>query len=580
MIWSVALASLVALAFAVALGRLAQRRLAVDSDASQVSGRPVARTLTFLLLLAGATLPCLYGWSLLDRDEGYYAESARSMLERHDLFVPVVAGEAWLEKPPLTFWAMMASIGSLGRTEFAARLPAALFGLLAIGLTVALARRMVSARAAWLAGFALATSLLPALAMRIALLDASLLACVVLAMTGLWESIDGRERRGWWLFALGTGLGVIAKGPLGAALPIFALVGYVVASRDFGLLRRMRPLASAALALAVVALWAVPATIQTDGAYLHELVWVRTIQPIFSPLQGHGGGNTLAYLALLPVYLPIVWLGLGVWAPFLVPALRARGQDERARRRRQFLLGWVVSMLVAFSLVSTKLAHYVLPFFPALAILIGVWIDGALERGERLWTGWRSNYLLGGGLFSAAVIIAGPSLLGAPIATWAFLAPGAVAALGAFLVHRAARAGRDVPALAGAGTLVLATLALLTPFALGRLDAGKSPQAIAELLRERYADRLDSLQIGLSDYSQFALLYYLDSPNTSKVQATQITAFFDGPDPAVVVIPRRTLDEALETTTLPEGAEVLWERRCWIEDKNRWREVVVLGNGR
>ena len=89
--------------------------------------------IVLVALAALATVPCLGSTTFFDRDEGYYAECAREMALRGDPFVPTFSGKPWMEKPPLTYWAMAVSMKLLGFNEFAARLPSALAGLLALG---------------------------------------------------------------------------------------------------------------------------------------------------------------------------------------------------------------------------------------------------------------------------------------------------------------------------------------------------------------------------------------------------------------------------------------------------------------
>ncbi|HQO36465.1 MAG TPA: glycosyltransferase family 39 protein, partial [bacterium] len=323
-----------------------------------------------LLLCALSVLPNLPWTTFFDRDEGYYAGCATEMISRGDPFVPYFNGEPWLEKPPLTFWGMALCMKVFGQNEFAARLPSALAGLLTIWMTCSLARRMYTLTAGVLAGGILGTSLLFAGAMRLALLDTTLVFAALLAMFGFWNFLENRSRRGWFLFYLGCGLGVLAKGPLGFVLPVISVGGYVLLSRQRQILKELRPVPGLLVTASVICIWAGPALWMTGGGYFHELVWVRTLEPILSPLQGHGGRNWIAYFLLLPVYIPVLFVGMIPWSLFLIPALRTGITKDWREERAAFLGGWILAQFLAFSLVSTKLPHYMLPLFPALAIVL------------------------------------------------------------------------------------------------------------------------------------------------------------------------------------------------------------------
>lgn len=534
-----------------------------------------------MLVVALATLPCLGHSTLFDRDEGYYASAARDMLERGDLFVPHIAGKPWMEKPPFTYWAMMASIASFGANAFAARLPSALFGLVLLALTMRLGTRVFGPLAGFLAGLVLASSLLVALVQRQALLDMPLACTVTLSLHGLLDLASGRTRRGFWLFYVGAGLGLLVKGPLGAALPFFSLVGHAVWTRRLHVVRELRPVRGLAVTLAIAALWAVPAAIATHGEALRELVWVRTLQPIFEPLQGHGGGSSWSYLALLPVYLPVVLLGLVPWSPFLVAALRDRARPvERSFEGRALVLGSASAQFLAFSLVSTKLAHYVLPLFPALAVVVGGSLARALEAdptGATLMTRRRAAWVAGSLLALGAAVLAMPSLLGFEGQIVAFTPAALAFALGGLAIAWSARNARPLRALVWTAATPLLALALLSIVALPRLDAGKSASHVAEFLKSYTGARgIDSVRIALCNYRQYSILFYLDR-DTTRIAPEEIGSFLAGEGPAVVVVPAAELSARGEES-LPANASVLWRKRSWIADKNRWTEIVVLGN--
>ena len=127
------------------------------------------------------------------------------------------------------------------------------------------------------------------------------------------------------------------------------------------------------------------------------------VQRFLSPMEGHGPGSLPGYLALLPVYIPIVLVGFAPWT-FLLPAGVAASIRHRLgdRTARVVLWTWAVPILLLFSLAATKLPHYVLPVFPPAAVLAAgaydAWCNGRLSPGERGW-------LRGGAWFLAPVLL-------------------------------------------------------------------------------------------------------------------------------------------------------------------------------
>jgi 4-amino-4-deoxy-L-arabinose transferase-like glycosyltransferase len=417
--------------------------------------------------------------------------------------------------------------------------------------------------------------------MRMAMLDAALVCCAILSMEGLWDFVQGRKRRGWALFFIGCGVGALAKGPLGAALPVAALVGYAAFARNWRILLDIRPFSGAALSLAIFGLWAVPALVVTRGDYFIELVWVRTIQPVFSPLQGHGGSNLGSYLALLPIYVPVVFLGLWTWSPFLVSAardLKSAGDDREGAR---LLAGWIVGQFVLMSLVSTKLLHYVLPFFPALAIVIGRYLaqmagaPGGLNAAMRRFG---VKGFVGPTLALAALMLAAPFATGFA-ADWPWFALTAVvAAACAIALLRQLRRGAGARAPAWIAVGALLPIAFLFSFSLPRFDRGKAPARLAQFLHSHYGEvGLDRVAVGLRRYRENSFMYYLNR-TAEKVETDRMREFLDRPTPAVIVVPGRYLRDA-EADGFDYPYTVIWSEMTWVAGRNRWERLLAISNG-
>lgn len=577
------------------LGRLAETESRAPAEsARQMNGGQALHTdggqalrariagLALVALAALATIPCLGSTTFFDRDEGYYAECAREMAAGGDPFVPTFSGKPWMEKPPLTYWAMAACMKLFGCNEFAARLPSALAGLLAIWLTFRMATRMYSPKVGVIAGAMLGTSALFGPLTRLALLDTTLLCCVLLSMIGLWEFIESGSRGGLRLFYLGCGAGALAKGPLGIALPIIALIGFVALERRWRMLLEMRALTGALIVCVVAGLWVVPANWLTGGRYVYELVWEGTIQPIFTPLQGHGGEDLGEYLATLPVYVPVLIVGFLPWCVFLLPAVRCRAcAVHRKDRRTRFLAGWALAQLLVFSLIRTKLPHHVLPILPPVAILCGVFLSELISGRSELSGAWDE---VTSGITLFLLLLAGVAILFLPAAAhfeeqaiW-FMPAGLVLIFVAlWAASDLAQKRYDRVFIAFTAGMVLC-LGLFWQVGLPRFEQGKSARRVADFLKSRYGNAgLEKVRLGRLGYREVSVVFYLGRPVEEIDGNRSLKPFLQGPSPAAAIVPEKDLRKAI-ASGLDVPYHTIWDESVWIPEKGEWQELLILTN--
>src|SRR5437867_1597575 len=237
------------------------RRLARRSRAPVAWG-PMSpatrRDLALLLLVSGLAFWWQLGrLGLIDPDEPFYAQTATEMLERRDLVTPYLFGHPQFEKPPLYYWLACGSFAALGRNEFAARAPGALFATLLVLMTWVFGRAAFGRRAGLLAGVVLATGAAYALVARLMLTDMVFSALVCAACFAFWRAAGGERPRPAWLVlaAAASALATLAKGPLGILVPALAALAWL------GLARRPLPargrtlLAALAVYLAIAGPW-------------------------------------------------------------------------------------------------------------------------------------------------------------------------------------------------------------------------------------------------------------------------------------------------------------------------------------
>ncbi len=344
-----------------------------------------------LLILAWAALclPNLGGPSLWDIDEGNNSEAAREMLRAGDWIVPTCNYQLRTDKPVLLYWCQIAAFNVFGVGELAARLPSALAALAAVLATYELGRRMFNALTGLLAGLLLGGAVLFCAAAHFANPDSLLNASCLFALFFFWTDYAA-DRSGWSPWSAGAaGVAVLAKGPVGLLLP--ATIGFLFLAWRWKLGRLMswRLVTSFLVFLAVAAPWYVWVGVVTKGAWTAGFWNTHNVGRFTGAMESHSG--SFFY------YAPTLLLGCAPWCVFFAPTawytLRqtwARSPEapvmEKMTRRDerpalQFLLCWITVFFVFFSFSGTKLPNYILPLYPAAALLTARFLD-QWRRGE------------------------------------------------------------------------------------------------------------------------------------------------------------------------------------------------------
>ena len=351
--------------------------------------------LSVLALMLFALLTFTPGFTTLpptDRDESRFAQASKQMLESGDFVAIRFQDEARLKKPVGIYWlqALAVSAGeALGvekaRTTIALyRIPSLCAALGAVFLTWWAGLPLAGRRAALLAGLMMAGSFLLNIEARLAKTDATLL-FTVLAMMGvlarLWagRAETAPETRSRWLlpgiFWTAAALSVLIKGPIGPMVPAFTIAAVVVTTREWRWLAGLRWLPGLVWMLVLVSPWFIAIMVQTKGAFLQQSLGNDMLSKVAGGKEGHGAPPG-TYLAAAQFFF---------W-PFAPLAIVAVPWVWRNRRQASvlFLLAWLVPFWLVFEVVPTKLPHYVLPAYPALALLVSAaLVDDGLAR--RLW---------------------------------------------------------------------------------------------------------------------------------------------------------------------------------------------------
>ena len=314
----------------------------------------------------------LGGRDLWDPDETRYAVVAREMRETGQWILPHLNGAIYAEKPPLFFWLVNLSVFFLGEdSELANRLLSALTGWITILLTFFLGERLFNSRVGFLSASVLATCLLFPQISRWMVLDSlfTLLFLVTLFCFYLgYEKEEGRRKYYFWA-GFFMGLGVLTKGPVAyLALPIFLIFAFL--QRGLKKFWSYDLLLGCLLSLVVVLAWLIPACLVGGEEYTKRILLEQTV----GRLSGHGAHVHARSFFFYFTRFPIEFLPWIVFLPTAFVFGLRRGEGVR-RKELLFLSVWFIFIFVFFTFVKGKKDNYILPLYPAAAILIGWFWD-------------------------------------------------------------------------------------------------------------------------------------------------------------------------------------------------------------
>ncbi len=325
-----------------------------------------------------AILPGFFNLPTMDRDEARYAQAARQMMETGDFIDIRFQDQARHVKPAGIYWMQVvtsAPFGGPDAPQWAHRLPSLIGCLIAIGLTAWLGARVGGARVGFGAGILMALTLLMSVEGRTAKTDAMLLAAITFAQVALYalfhppKSAQKSKFVGWPLvFWLAQGVGLMIKGPIITLVFVATILPLCLWRRDWNILKRLHIPLGLIVMFAVVMPWLVTITWQTQGGFIEQSLGHAFMGKVASGDDSHGAPPGYHTIGLLLTYWP---------GALLLVLSAAYGWMKRNEPLVQFLLCWIVPTWIIFEMVATKLPHYPLPVFPAIAILTSLAISEA-----------------------------------------------------------------------------------------------------------------------------------------------------------------------------------------------------------
>jgi 4-amino-4-deoxy-L-arabinose transferase-like glycosyltransferase len=492
---------------------------AVSSHARAVAVLLVAALLAFL--------PGFFQIPPMDRDEARFAQATKQMLETGEYVDIRFQDEVRYKKPVGIYWlqaAVVKTAGALGvrnaqTTIWLYRIPSLIGATGAVLLTYWTALAFVSRRAALLAGLMMAASVMLGVEARLAKTDAVLLLTAVAAM-GAMARVYLAERKaaspGWTLPAIfwtALAAGILIKGPLIVMFVMLTVMALAVFDRSVRWFAALRPIPGVLWLCLLVLPWFLAIISRSGSSFFAESVGHDLMSKLTSGQEAHGAPPGY-YFAL---FWATFWPGATL-AAMAVPSVWAARREKGAK----FLLCWIVPAWIVMEVVVTKLPHYVLPLYPAIAILIAGVIDPHVLARQK-WlvrgTGWWFFFPLILGIGAVILLVIFGRQLGLP--AWPFVAAAMVFGLWAWWLYGADGAEHSLlRAMVASILLAVAIYAVIIP----ALTTAFPSAALARIVRE--AD-CKPAQIVTAGYQEPSLVFLLGTE----------TGMVDGADAAEFLRP-------------------------------------------
>jgi len=354
------------------------------------TGRLEPRDLVILTVLI-----CLFFTFMLGNrplsvpDEGRYVELSREMAVTGNYLTPRLNSVKYFEKPVFFYWLEAFSINLFGLNEFTLRLWPALFALFGCLAVAGAGARLFGRMTGLLSAAVLATSLLYYALSRAIILDMPVSILLTLSLLsflmGMHEAPGLKRRLYLWGFYAFAALAVLTKGLIGIIIPGLVVGAWMLLLNEWRMLRTLYLPSGLALFLLIAAPWHILVGMANPEFYQFYFIHEH-FQRFLTRV--HGRYQPFWY------FIPIVALGLFPWSGFLLQAIKhsvpSTWRERHEHRDALFLMLWAGLVFLFFSASNSKLAPYILPVFPPLALLIGRYLAAAWD--SRDFPGLRAGY--------------------------------------------------------------------------------------------------------------------------------------------------------------------------------------------
>ena len=358
----------------------------------------------------------IWSYALMDVDESRYVSMSKDMFNSKDFLTLYLNKEFFFEKPPLYFWSECLSFAVWGKiTEATARFPVALYGMLSCLMVYILGKKVVSRVFGVVSSLILATSLEFLILAKFAILDIVLASCVTFSLCfGILTYFvqEQNKKYMWWLFYIFSGLAVMAKGIPGFVIPFGSMFFISLYSKNFKeILKPKYTIVGFILFLCIILPWHIIMLNTHSPLFFNEYVMKHHVARFL-------GSESLGRQQPFYFYLLTILWGFFPWIlsalTVLIRKIIKWDFGFRGKNNAQTLMVFagIIALftLIFFSSSKTKLITYILPIYPALALLGGIIWTNYIQSGEYSRFINKTTYFLG-----AIFVIAGTAAIFTPL---------------------------------------------------------------------------------------------------------------------------------------------------------------------
>jgi 4-amino-4-deoxy-L-arabinose transferase-like glycosyltransferase len=339
---------------------------------------------TILVIAAAMYLCFALSWTKFSRAEVFFAECAREMLDRHNFITPLYHGQPFFDKPILVYGLIIAMFKVFGVNHCAARIPSIIAALVTVTITGAATTFLFkNGRAGLLAAMALASSFMFLSFAYLCMSDMPLVMFDTITMALLYTGLLSEDRRSfmWWLASASMGLAFLTKGPVGIVLPALSFGIYLLITHQLSTLKIRHVVVGAMTALVIASPWFI-AAYNANGIGALVYFFVR------ENLQRFAGST---YDTHKPFWFMVAsfmsgFLPWSVFLPFAFVKFISKkpfGSTSVGQHHELYLWLWIAVVTGFFSLSRGKCDYYVLPAYPAAAMLVGLYLSQLIQSNQR-----------------------------------------------------------------------------------------------------------------------------------------------------------------------------------------------------
>ena len=448
---------------------------------------------------------------LLDPDEGRYAEISREMLVTGDWITPRLNGIKYFEKPPMQYWATTVAYKVFGQSEFSARLWLGLTSFAGILFAWFAATRLFTAQTGRMTAMILSSMMMYTSLGHFDTLDIGLaffLEVTVFSFLLAQHAIQKSSERNWMLLAWASAaLAFLSKGLIALILPSLTLLVYTATTREFSAWKRLHLIKGLSVFLLIAAPWVILVS-RANPEFPEFFFWIQQFARFLTPIAAREGPWWY--------FIPFLMVGALPWTTLCFADVKRGWQADRVNsgfQYRRFLWLWILVVMLFFSKSHSKLAPYIVPLFPALALLCAEALPRLRQSAIRihLWIVAGFTGLLATALALLPETIAGTNSidmvnsLQPPTATAFFILALSAAIAGWWIKARDLQLG---VVILGCGAVLGYSVLIYGADALG---ATRSAKVLAEQLKPQLT--ADSRLYSVNDYEQ-TLPFYLGKTTT------------------------------------------------------------------